>query len=733
MSFLTISNKKFLIFSLILFLVFLIWYPSTVNAGVIPTIRGHVYTETKRPIAGVWVAMTSSGCQWCPDCLKSKATRYAKTNDKGEFVFEPVYVANYLQPGGTCESNPAIGRMIDTDLDGVLDAEEIPKAPAGCTDNGAKACTYEFGCWGASYTFSVIKPFNWVGSFDELTKVDFNNAEIDFTIDPGEIIYRPSVVTPTPTPLPIYTIEGQEPPFPSCLTSTILQFGQGQVCREDQEGCKSKEDYVFNSIGGGGTLKIYTGMGHLWDMGCNSGPRNDVLRPEMRNICDQESQTYEAVKIILNGEEVGRTIDIGTDVNSYWEFPVLLNDGSNTLRIEHVIAGESLSIETESVFYKGVICAETAPPVAPLSCRVSLPSTISLYVNQTKQVLPLIEQQNGTVDEVTFSLEPLGYAYVCQSQRERCVSESYSYKDTSPVLSSNITGISNGSLSLSVSAKMVDEGVVCEPGTTLVQVFSPDPWLQVSRGNVLVNGDVNVQIPSGCALSSSCAPYFIKKKLNSLGIAFLSGYYNSNVNISEAGWLAEGLKNFDFVDFSFFESQVRSLYRINIFSSNITEADLIDSGVEKDGYYYYFYEGTNNLNIADDISLGSRKVVLFVKDASVFINGNVTLNDGSGFFMIVTNKDIYVSPDVYSGIENVPALEGIFVADGKFISQSAEDNSDRQLFIRGTVLASQFLLQRSLKDNSSSPSELFEFAPDLYMNYPVYLSRKPLVWKEVTP
>ncbi|MCX7928889.1 MAG: carboxypeptidase-like regulatory domain-containing protein [Patescibacteria group bacterium] len=724
-----------------LFLVFLFCFlylsPESVEAGVIPTIRGYVYTENKRPIPGVWVAMTNSGCKWCPKCLRGKATRYAKTNEKGEFVFEPVYVADYLQPGGTCESNPAIGRMIDTDFDGVLDAEEIPKAPSGCMDNGARACTYEFGCWGAKYTFSVVKPFNLTGEFSKLTEVDFNNALVDFTIYPGEIIYNPDPppVSNTPT-VSLYPYAKEEPPFPSCLSLNILQFGSGEVCRISQDECKSQNDYTFFSPGGNAVLKIYTGMGHLWDQGCKQGPNNDPQRSGSGGVCDQISQTYEAVKVLVNGVEVGRTVDLGTDVNSYWEFPVVLNNGSNTLSIKHIIAGESLSIESESVFYKGAICAEDSISFVPSSCQVNLPPAISLSVDETRQILPGIESRNGSVDEVTFTLEPLGYASLCSSNLGKCQAGIYTYTDTSPVFGANITGISSGNVRLNVSAKMIDEKVDCVSADSTIQVFSQNAWFQVRNGNVITNSNISVQIPPVCISNPICSPYFITKRGgNSPGLALLSGYYNSNVNVSEKNWLVERLRSFEQVNFEFFESLTRSegIYQKNLTKSNITQYDLLNSGIQHNGYYYYFYEGPENLNISDDISLGSRKVVLLVKNASLFINGNINFNDGQGFFMAITDKNIYVSPDVYSGINNVPALEGIFVADEGFISGSEDEDFDKQLFVRGTVIAEQLSLQRNLKDNATKPAEFFEFAPDLYMNYPSIFSKKLFLWKEITP
>lgn len=732
MNLVTFVKEKSLIVGVFLFFVCLLFafYPESVDAAKIPTIRGYVYTETRRPIPGVWVAMTSSGCPACPQCIQDKATRYAKTNDKGEFVFEPVYIRDYLQPGGKCESNPAIGRRIDTDLDGVLDAEEIPSAPAGCKDGGARACTYDFGCWGVTYTFSVVKPFNWTGSFSQLEGIDFNNAHIDFTIRPGEIIYNPNVPTPTPTIAVEYP--SQEPPFPSCLTSTVLQFGSGEICRVEQGGCKTHEEYTFSSLGGNATLKIYTGMGHFWDQGCNQGAGNDPQRSGDKGPCDQTSQTYEAVVLMLNGVEVGRTTDLGTDLNSYWEFPVSLNNGTNTLAIKHIIAGENLSIESESVFYKGAICAEASAPFEPSSCKVSLPPTISLTVGETKQLLPLIEAQNGTVDKVKFRLEPLGIASLCSSELARCNAGRYLYESSS---TANITGISNGDVKLTVSASMDDEGVNCAPDTSIVQVSSPNSWLQVRGGGVTVGGNVSLEIPQECGRRASCSPYFIKESENSdIGALITKGFFNSSSNVSSKKWLASGgINSLD--QFSCKKISDQIWRQVNVSTNNLTQSVLRTGGFEQDGYYYYFYDGSRgDLTIADDVSLGARRVVLAVRNASVNINGNLSLTDGLGFFMLITDKDIIVSKDVGLGLpDGTFALEGIYCADGSFITKSSGTEQDGQLSIRGSVFAKKFVLSRSLENNSLAPAEVVEFAPDLYLLFPRELLSRSLYWREVDP
>jgi len=43
------------------------------------------------------------------------------------------------------------------------------------------------------------------------------------------------------------------------------------------------------------------------------------------------------------------------------------------------------------------------------------------------------------------------------------------------------------------------------------------------------------------------------------------------------------------------------------------------------------------------------------------------------------------------------------------------------------------VFQRKLSDNTNKPGEIIEFAPDLVLSWPPYLSGKNITWREVVP
>ena len=180
--------------------------------------------------------------------------------------------------------------------------------------------------------------------------------------------------------------------------------------------------------------------------------------------------------------------------------------------------------------------------------------------------------------------------------------------------------------------------------------------------------------------------------------------------------------------------QIPSTVTFNTISSQSIEGTSLTSGGTATGsYYWYKYDGGTSgldLTIASNITLGTRKVVLLVENADVYLNGNVSLTDGSGFLAVLvgekpdgTKGNIYINPTVTN-------LEGIYLSDNAFLTGAGTS----QLTIRGSVAAlGGISLQRDLADDSTTPAEYFEFAPDQLLLFPPQLNIKRYRWKEVSP
>jgi len=286
-------------------------------------------------------------------------------------------------------------------------------------------------------------------------------------------------------------------------------------------------------------------------------------------------------------------------------------------------------------------------------------------------------------------------------------------------------------------------------GATITRDFytgPPGPWWQVIDGDVLTNGSLSSLIPSSCSLPG-CNPNFILDGPGGYpGVAiyggssydFSTGSSDGRDQVSSQGWLANSSYLGKEYHYSYFARLVPSDVQEQtdeITEETVTGGDFNSGGSPARGYIWYKREG--DLTINGNVNLvGTRKVVLFVNGGDLNINGRINLQSGESFFMAIVGKDdsgnkgnIIVDPSVSHPVK--PGLEGIFLADSQFKTGS----DDKQLYIRGSVAAWEgIVLERDLDDdNSDTPAELFEYAPDLIFNYPQEMLRDVIRWREVAP
>ena len=149
-------------------------------------------------------------------------------------------------------------------------------------------------------------------------------------------------------------------------------------------------------------------------------------------------------------------------------------------------------------------------------------------------------------------------------------------------------------------------------------------------------------------------------------------------------------------------------------------------------YCYYSYTGGSNLQIdagAGGLDLGRRRIVLLVDNADVDIKSNIDFLNGSGLLLVVTDQDITV-------YDSVTSIKGLYVSDGDFNTCQFNPNcpTTNQLKVRGSVIAwGRVNPLRDLPDNTETPAEVFEFAPDQLLLFPPHLSDKKVLWTEVVP
>ncbi len=302
----------------------------------------------------------------------------------------------------------------------------------------------------------------------------------------------------------------------------------------------------------------------------------------------------------------------------------------------------------------------------------------------------------------------------------------------------NLTANKEGLVAVTAYVDLYDDGAdvydCSDTATITIIIPAADAWWQVKDADVITRGQLLTKVLSTYKFDLAGSGGYP-------GVPWFGTTDLTNTTVSDTGWLAQSYyssgKTFNS---SYFFNALPSDTEVNTVSVYEVDGSTLNTGgiMDPSGYYYYEYDGNNfggqPLNINSNVSLGTRKVVLFVKNAGVNIKAPINLDDAAGFFMIVASGDISIDPIV--GAEAIsPDLEGVYVADGNFNTGTGGAGADNKLYLRGTVVSGAGVsLQRDRgDDNDTEPSELIEFAADQEILFPKDLSFRPMKWQEVAP
>ncbi|HJX59401.1 MAG TPA: Ig-like domain-containing protein [Patescibacteria group bacterium] len=379
----------------------------------------------------------------------------------------------------------------------------------------------------------------------------------------------------------------------------------------------------------------------------------------------------------------------------------------------------------------------TAPPTPTPSCTVDLlPATAPTSVGSAVTLTASVTIGSGTVDSVNFVSTDTGIATVNPAS------------DSTAVYSTQATGVANGTTT--VTANVIMGGASRCSDTASVEVLAAGPWWQVRDADVTSGGDVVSPIPATCSLPV-CDPVLNLQGTGGFpGIALYSGLTadfqagSGTGTVAEApyGWLVNSsYSSSKIYDLSYFLRQIPpDVTFTEIDSPTYNGGDFNSGGSPARGYVWYHYNGATlgDMTISGNVNLtGSRKVVLLVEGADLYITGRINIQSyGSGYFMVVVGKDanglkgnIIVDPSVSHPTQ--PSIEGVYLAEGEFRTGAGTN----QLRVRGAVAAYDgIVLERDLEaENADTPAEYFEYAPDIIATFPQVFTSRRMRWKEVAP
>ncbi len=291
----------------------------------------------------------------------------------------------------------------------------------------------------------------------------------------------------------------------------------------------------------------------------------------------------------------------------------------------------------------------------------------------------------------------------------------------------------------------------------------PVGWWQVSDADVSTNGDLTSLIPDTCILPA-CNPVFGLKGTGGFpGVPSYGGSADFSLN-SDSGiaaetpynWSADTQSSFrKTYNYAFFEAQIPTdVVPTEIDSSaspscvpgggcTLNGGFFNSGGTATRGYVWYHFDGEtlDTLTINGNVNLvGTRKVVLLIEGGDLNISGRINIGTpGSGFFMAVVGKNasggkgnILIDDSVSR--PSAAAIEGVYLAEGQISTGTGGTDSDSPLYLRGSFAAyGGMVLERNLADDSDTPAEFIEYAPEIIATFPRVFTTRRMSWKEVAP
>ncbi len=130
------------------------------------------------------------------------------------------------------------------------------------------------------------------------------------------------------------------------------------------------------------------------------------------------------------------------------------------------------------------------------------------------------------------------------------------------------------------------------------------------------------------------------------------------------------------------------------------------------------------------LSIGPNRYYVFLVDSHIVIHNKIDI-DPTSFVMFIAGGDISVSNSVLGGGSLLnPDIEGVFMADGEFVTQNRID----QLFLEGAFIAhSGFDLGRRSPNEAGLPAETFIHNPAYLLRMPNTLRERMRTREEVAP
>ncbi len=272
--------------------------------------------------------------------------------------------------------------------------------------------------------------------------------------------------------------------------------------------------------------------------------------------------------------------------------------------------------------------------------------------------------------------------------------------------------------------------------TAPIVVGNPPAWFQTIDGDAISLGSINDPIPATCL--GPCLAYMnIDPPPNHPGLAIGRGSITTGAGRVSAPNLQVPNSQPDpgiVIDtYDFYFNRINSPLIQNI-TEPVLDQWVVDNRIRPfptyRGYHLVHIPCTAGTAHTGNFDMLNLRTILYI-DCNLSVEGDTTVTPGQGTIVTVVQGDIDVAP-------TVTEVGGIYSCDGTFHTGtntpvSTDPPNDDPLHVKGTVACEDVELERDLEDNSQTPAEVFEYQPDQTMQFPSFLSKKNLIWREVAP
>lgn len=296
-----------------------------------------------------------------------------------------------------------------------------------------------------------------------------------------------------------------------------------------------------------------------------------------------------------------------------------------------------------------------------------------------------------------------------------------------------------------------------------------DSWWQARGGLVYGHNGIRSALPlengedknEDCRDAGEyCDPFLVRKLLGgsdlSAGIPFTGGsfidvddWWTDRADEAHANNGVDAKTRVTREGYAFFIDLLEEPPTQDISSSYIDALSKIPSGTESRGAKLSYRNGnlTFNPNQTWDIPSGEKRVI--------FVNGNLTVSQTpekiinvapGGFLAFIVSGDIIFDATVgYTSTSEIvanssldPNIEGVFIADGSIIVESA-GSDDKKFVGEGSFVGwSGVRLMRTFENgqlgrvrNNTTPIENFLYRPDFLVHAPDLIRTTETTWREV--